>query len=324
MKKKPILCVGGALIDILLNEEDDFLKQTIGSKGGMHLVEPEIIKKYLSISQSVSATAPGGSACNTAVGIGRLGGDARFVGKSGVGKNGLFFENQLKNSAVSPYLIKSASPTGRVLSIITPDAERTMFTYLGASATITPEEIEDRFFKDIYLVHIEGYLLFNPDIMAAVLKKAKKFKAFISLDLASYTVVEESKNLLRDIVEEYVDILIANEEEAKAYTGFSDENKAITALANKAKIAILKVGEKGSYIANNNEIIRIAPASGKVKASDTTGAGDLWASGFLFGLTNGFGLKKSGELGSLCGYEVCKVIGAHVPEDRWEYIRSGL
>ncbi len=248
MKKKPILCVGGALIDILLNEEDAFLKRTTGSKGGMHLVEPEIIEKYLSISKAVPATAPGGSACNTAVGIGKLGGDARFAGKSGSGKNGSFFEEEIKKSAVSPYLIKSDSPTGRVLSIITPDAERTMFTYLGASSTITPEEIEDRFFKDVYLVHIEGYLLFNPAIMAAVLEKAKRFKALISLDLASYTVVEASKDLLCDIVDQYVDILIANEEEAKAYTGFLDENKAISALAKEANIAVLKVGGKEAIL----------------------------------------------------------------------------
>ncbi|MBW1650503.1 MAG: adenosine kinase [Deltaproteobacteria bacterium] len=322
MKKKSILCVGAALIDILLNEEESFLKQTTGSKGGMHLVEPEIIEKYLSISKSTPATAPGGSACNTAVGIGRLGGNAGFVGKSGNKKNGSFFEQQLKNSNVSPHIIKSDSPTGRVLSIITPDAERTMFTYLGASSEITPKEIEDRFFKDVYLVHIEGYLLFNPSIMTAVLEKAKKFNVLISLDLASYTVVEESEKLLRKIINQFVDIVIANEEEAKAYTGFSDENKAVSALASEADIAVLKVGGRGSYIANNNEIIKIEPAQGKDKIVDTTGAGDLWASGFLFGLANGYELEKSGKLGSLCGYEVCKIIGAHIPEKRWETIKS--
>jgi len=321
MDKKKILCIGAALIDILLNEDEAFVKHTEGSKGGMHLVDSEVIERYLSKSKSKPIIVPGGSSCNTAVGIGQLGGDVRFVGKSGNKQLGSLFEQKLKDSNVVPNIVKSNSPTGRVLSIITPDAERTMFTYLGASSKITPEEIEDKFFQDIYLVHIEGYLLFNPPIMMTILEKAKKFNALISLDLASYTVVNESEKLLREIVNEFVDIVIGNEDEIKAYTNFTDENKAISALSSEADIAVLKIGSRGSYIAHNKEIIKINPLTGKNRVLDTTGAGDLWAAGFLFGLSSGYGLKKSGELGSLCGYEVCQVIGAHIPEEGWRRIK---
>jgi sugar/nucleoside kinase (ribokinase family) len=145
----------------------------------------------------------------------------------------------------------------------------------------------------------------------------------ISLDLASFTVVEQSLGLLERLVADYVDILIANEDEARAFTGESEEKPALRALSEKANIAVLKVGPRGSHIADGGEVVHIQPM-GDGTALDTTGAGDLWAAGFLFGLVNGYGLEKCGRLGSACGYEVCQVIGASIPDEGWERIKKLL
>ena len=319
--KRLIVGIGSALIDILVHEEDEFLKKTGAIKGGMILVDREFIERTLSMTSGKPCIIPGGSACNTVIGVGKLGGIARFVGKRGEDDMGSLFENDLKNNNVEPLLFTSSSLTGRVLSIITPDAQRSMFTFLGASSEITPEEITDRCFDSAAIVHIEGYLLFNKDLILAVLNSAKEAGALISLDLASFTVVEESKEFLEIIVRDFVDILVANEDEARSFTGYSDEIRAVKSLSERADLAVLKVGKRGSFIASEGNIIEVEP-KGNGRAVDTTGAGDLWASGFLFGLVSGFPLERCGELGSTCGYEVCQVVGANVPEDGWERIRK--
>ena len=321
--KKRIVGVGNALVDILAHENDDFLNKTGGAKGGMTYVEKEFIEQMLKITSKEPTTVPGGSACNTIVGVGKLDGSARFVGKCGNGELGEFFENDLKRNNVEPMLFGSHLPTGRVLSVITPDAQRSMFTFLGAAADMLPQDISEDCFEGAAIVHIEGYLLFNSDLILKVLKTAKTSGALVSLDLPSYNVVKESHELLQHIVEKFVDIFMANEDEARAYTGHSDETRAVKALAEKVDIAVLKIGKRGSVIAHNNAILPIAP-QGSGQAVDTTGAGDLWAAGFLYGLVNGLPLEKCGALGSACGYEVCQVIGANIPEAAWERIKKLL
>lgn len=315
--------LGSALVDILVYEGDDFVRRTGFEKGGMTLVDMPALETILAQGATEPTVVPGGSACNTAVGVARLGGQARFVGKRGDDDTGHFFHEALVKQGVEPLLMTSALPTGRVLSIITPDAQRTMLTYLGASADTQPEEITANCFADCAVVHIEGYLLFNPELMLASLKAAKSAGALISLDLASFTVVEQSKAVLDDIIEQYVDILIANEDESLAYTGFKDENQALVRLSSHVDVAVLKVGARGSFIQNNAKIYRV-PAQGSGRAVDTTGAGDLWAAGFLYGLVNGFSYRKIGRLASACGFEVCQVTGADIPDEGWIRIKRIL
>jgi len=318
-----IVGIGSALVDILIHEDDSFIEKTGAVKGGMTLVDNTWIEQTLALGSGTVTIVAGGSACNTIVGVGQLGGKARFVGKCGTDKWGRQYENDLVQQNVVPALLQSNLPTGRVLSIITPDAQRTMFTNLGASAETRPEEISVGSFADAAVVHLEGYLLFNSELIQAALDAAKEADALISLDLASFTVVEQSLELLERLVADYVDILIANEDEARAFTGESEEKLALSALSEKADIAVLKVGPRGSHIAHGGEAVHIQ-AMGDGTALDTTGAGDLWAAGFLFGLVNGYELEKCGRLGSACGYEVCQVIGAHVPEEGWERIKKLL
>ena len=321
--EKLVVGVGSALMDILTHEDDEFLDQTGAAKGGMRYVDQTFIETVLTRASSEPKIVPGGSACNTVVGVGKLGGAARFVGKCGNGQWGDMFCEDLIRQNVEPAVLRSDSPTGRVLSIITPDAQRSMFTYLGASAETTPEELDSGFFDGAAIVHIEGYLLFNPELITGVLQAAKAAGARVSLDLASFTVVEESRELLKKLMDRYVDIVMANEDEAMAFAGSTEESEALEILAEKTEIAVVKVGRRGSYIARQGKTWKVK-AMGDGRAVDTTGAGDLWASGFLFGLANDFALDRCGQIASACGYEVCQVVGASIPPDGWDRIRKLL
>ncbi len=321
--RKLIVGVGSALVDILASEDDAFLEAAGAAKGGMTLVDAEEIERLIRLTTGDNQVVSGGSACNTAVGVGSLGGRARFVGKRGKDELGDLFERDLVSCGVEPALFLSDDPTGRVLSVVTPDAQRTMFTYLGAAAAMDPSEIKPESFRDAAVVHVEGYLLFNRDLMNAVLRAAREAGARISLDLASFNVVEESIDLLDTIVADYIDILIANEDEAMAYTGEKDEAEALKRLSRDAEIAVLKTGPRGSMIAGSGEVVAIK-AMGDGKALDTTGAGDLWAAGFLYGLVNGLGFEQSGAIGSCCGFEVCQLVGAKISDDGWKRIKEAF
>jgi sugar/nucleoside kinase (ribokinase family) len=322
--KNVVVGIGSALVDILIRESEGFRDASGAKKGGMTLVDDsKRIDEIVARASMPASIVPGGSACNTILGIGMLGQPARFIGKRGDDDLGVLFEDALRRHNVEPKLSHSSTPTGRVLSIITPDAQRSMLTFLGASSETKPEELAGNLFADAALVHIEGYLLFNETLILAALQTAKNSGALVSLDLASFTVVEASKNILDDLVRDYVDILIANEDEARAFTGFTDEEKALDALAKKANTAVVKVGKRGSYISHKGQRARIG-IMGSGSALDTTGAGDLWASGFLFGLVNGYPIEKAGLIGAACGYEVCQVVGAQIPDEGWRRIRTNL
>jgi sugar/nucleoside kinase (ribokinase family) len=246
--------------------------------------------------------------------VGKLGGAARFIGARGKDDYGDIFENEVRECRVEPVLSYFDTPTGKVLSIVTPDAQRSMFTDLGASSLLDPAAVTRQMFSDTAIALVEGYLLFNRDLMMAAVKAAKAAGALVAL-------VNASKDILQDLIKEYVDILIANEDEASAYTGESDENTALEKLSDNVTYAVLKVGSRGSYVHHNNSVTRIEPVRGNAPV-DTTGAGDLWAAGFLYGIANNLPIEKSGRLGSICGYEVCQVMGAQIPGPVWKKIKA--
>lgn len=322
-ERNVIVTVGSALVDILARADEGFLADAGGVKGGMVYVEPETIEHTLSRLPEPPAVVPGGSACNTAVGVARLGGKARFVGKRGSGQLGDYLERALRANRVEPRLLRSEKPTGRVLSVVTPDAQRSMFTYLGAAAETRPEEIGPELFADAAIVHVEGYLLHNPALIRRALEAARAAGARVSLDLASHNVVEAARGLLEDLVRDYVDILLANEDESRAFTGEADPARALDSLRREVEIAVVKLGARGSLIAEGNAVHAV-PALGDGRALDSTGAGDLWASGFLYGLLRERPIPECGAIGAACGYEVCQVLGASIPEEGWRRIRSTL
>lgn len=320
--KKKIVGIGAALVDILACETDDFLRSISEIKGGMTLVDNPFIENVLKRLTGAVVTVSGGAACNTISGVGILGGDARFVGMAGKDYFGDLFEKDLKASHVEPFLFHSSLPNGKVLSIITPDAERSMFTYLGAASELSVSNINEACFRDAAIVLVEAYLLYNsPELVLTAMKMARETGALVAMDLSSFTVVENFKSLLKKEVKNHVNILIANEDESYAFTGHNDEEKAIRALSEEVPLAVLKVGKRGSFIGHEGMITVVDPL-GTGEAADTTGAGDLWASGFLFGLTNGWPLSKCGKIASACGYEVCQVVGAKIPDAGWLRIKK--
>jgi sugar/nucleoside kinase (ribokinase family) len=323
MPSNTITGIGSALVDVLINETDEFLQKLNKEKGGMTYVTADEQQEIISASSQVPVIVPGGAACNTILGVGKLGGAAIFIGARGKDEYGRIFEKEVRECRVEPMLTSFDTPTGKVVSIVTPDAQRSMFTDLGASSLLDPAGVTRQIFSNSAIALVEGYLLFNRDLMMASVKAAKAAGAMVALDLASFEVVNASKDILQDLIKEYVDILIATEDEAMAYTGESDENAAIKKLSADVAYAVLKVGSRGSYVSHNNTVTRIAPIKGNAPV-DTTGAGDLWAAGFLYGIANGLSIEKSGRLGSMCGYEVCQVMGAQIPEQVWEKIRAAI
>lgn len=315
--------IGAALVDVLINETDAFLKDLGKEKGGMTYVDDKEQQDILAKTGQKPVVVSGGAACNTIVGVGNLGGNAAFIGKRGKDSFGEAYETQIRSCGVEPKLSLSDTPTGKVISVVTPDAQRSMFTNLGASTEMEPASVIPALFDETAIAVVEGYLLFNPELMTAAVKAAKSAGALIALDLASFEVVEAAKEILPGLIKDYVDILIANEDEARAYTGHTDETKALDLLSRDVRYAVLKVGGRGSYVSYDNTVTRIQPVAGNDPV-DTTGAGDLWAAGFLYGIANGLSIEKAGHLGSVCGYEVCQVMGAQIPQPVWEKIRAQI
>lgn len=320
--RKKIVGVGAALVDILAKETDDFLRGISQVKGGMTLVDNRFIEGILDKISGEITTVSGGAACNTIVGVAALGGDARFIGMAGEDRFGDLFEKDLKTNRVEPHLFHSSLPNGKVLSIITPDAERSMFTYLGAASELSASHIDETCFRDAAIVLVEAYLLYNsPDLVLKAMRMARAEGALVAMDLSSFTVVEHFNSFLKEEVKNHVNILIANEEEAFAFTGHRDEKKAISEMAQWVDVAVLKIGKRGSLISYGGEVHTINPL-GTGDAVDTTGAGDLWASGFFFGLVNGWPVATCGKIASACGYEVCQVLGAKIPHEGWVRIKT--
>ncbi len=314
-----VVGVGAALVDLLIEEGDAFVAGMGSPKGGMTLVDGAAIESALKTTDRPVKVVPGGSACNTMVGIGNLGGRARMIGRLGEDELGRAFLDGLHKAGVDRRIRKSDQATGRVLSVVTPDAQRTMFTFLGASSQLSPDDISLEDFSDAGMILLEGYLLFNRPVVEKILKLAKQTQAKLVLDLGSYQVVETCRDFLNAIIESDVDIVLANEDEARAFTGLGEAD-SLEALAKKVETAVVKVGKKGVLMAQGKE--RYAVGAQLVKAIDTTGAGDLWASGFLFGLSEGMGLEKSARLGCKVGSEVVQVMGAVIPPEGWARVKT--
>jgi len=317
---KRVIGLGNALVDILTEVDDEnLLKKFSLPKGSMQLVDADFSNKVLKETSHLKQTyASGGSAANTIHGLAGLGVDSSFIGKVGNDQMGDFFNTDLKKSNISPNLIRSKNATGRAIAFITNDAERTFATHLGAAVELAAKDITETTFSEYDYLHIEGYLVQNHELLEHALKLAKNLGMQVSLDLASYNVVEDNLNFLKKMVSNYVDVLFANEEEASAFTGNEDPAKALDILAELVDIAIVKVGKEGSMVKKGDSIYPIT--TDQVKSIDTTGAGDLYASGFLYGLVKNLSIPVCGKIGSLLASQVIQEMGAKIKPEKWKEI----
>lgn len=318
---KKILGIGNALVDILFEiENDNILLDLNLPKGSMQLVDDLINREILDQTKSYTKKlVAGGSASNTMRGIGFLGGSASYIGMVGNDELGTQFENEMRKANVKADLIKSSYFTGNASTFISSDGERTFATYLGAAIGLSPEHISNSSFADHNILHIEGYLVQNHALIEKAILEAKNAGMQVSLDLASYNVVEENREFLQKIVANYVDILFANEEEATAFTGEAPEN-ALDKISEVCDYTIVKVGKNGSLIKHRGEKINIDIIPGSV--IDTTGAGDLYAAGFLYGLANNYSIEKCGNIAKILAGNIIQVIGVQMNDDQWTKIRE--
>ncbi|PXA03608.1 adenosine kinase [Coraliomargarita sinensis] len=320
-----IIGVGSPIVDSIAQIEESFLDHVGGEKGGMLLTDAVTIGNLIQRIPNRPHAAPGGSAGNTLFALARMGASTSFLGKIGNCERGHFYRTRFSELGGDALRFKVGdAPNGHCLSLVTPDGERTMRTDLGAAMTLTPDEVSAADFAGCTHAHIEGYLLFNTELMQRVIESAKEAGCSISLDLASFEVVHAARDTLPAILQEYVDIVFANEEEASAFTGLEDDYAAMAEqLGGLCDIAAVKVGAQGSYIAAEGAVQKIAPVpAGQVL--DTTGAGDLWAAGFLYGWSRKQALHDCARLGSILGSAVVQTRGSELSEEVWSSILSEI
>jgi sugar/nucleoside kinase (ribokinase family) len=259
--------------------------------------------------------ASGGSAANTIHGLAMLGMETGFIGSIGDDETGLFFDKDMKHAGIKTILLKRKSVTGTAVALISPDSERTFATHLGAAVELQPGDLLPVNFKNYNILYLEGYLIINKPLVERACLIAKENNMKVALDLASYNVVDAFKGSFSEIVEKYVDIVFANEDEARAYTGMEPED-ALKKISESCETAVIKVGSEGSWIKRGEEIVKIGARKSKVK--DTTGAGDLYASGFLYGYASGEDLESSGLYGSVLAGNVIEIVGARMDQAKWD------
>lgn len=318
---KKVLGMGNALTDILYQVSEEDLQALNLPKGSMNLISmdkaQEIQERFANVRMRMVA---GGSACNTITTIASLGGKAAFIGKIGNMGVGDFYREDLSRMGVAPIMLKSEDKmSGCSIVLITPDGERTFATYLGAALDLVPEDISAEAFHGYDIFHVEGYLVQNHDLILKAVQLAKQEGCKVSLDLASYNVILENLDFLRDMVHRYVDIVFANEEEAKAFTGLDDPEESLRILSDECEIAVVKVGKHGSLVRKDNQQYQIGAVS--TCCVDSTGAGDLYAGGFLYALGEGFDIRRCAEIGTIAAGRVCEIIGTKLSEETWEEIR---
>lgn len=321
---KSILGMGNALTDILAVLPDDtFLRQFHLPRGSMQHVDMETGDKIWQTLKPMGVQyVAGGSAANTITGTAIFGMPSGFIGKIGDDELGHLFKSDQSQYGIQSTLLKGVNSSGRAMVFITaPNAERTFAVYLGAALELSPDDLKPEYFQGYDYFHIEGYLVQNQNLIRKAVEMAKEAGCIISLDMASYNVVESNEAFLHDIVEHYVDIVFANETEAKAFTRM-EPREALNEIARQCDIAVVKVGKDGSMVQHGDEYhyIEAWPAA----TIDATGAGDTYAAGFLYAHALGMPLKVCGEIGSIIAAKVVEVIGTKIDIPRWKAAKQEI
>lgn len=316
--------IGNAIVDVLAKTDDAFLSRHGLVKGTMSLIDEDKARQlYGEMGPAVEIS--GGSAANTIAGIAALGGKAAFIGKVGDDALGEIFRHDIRSLGVAFDTPPGSNvgPTGRSYVLVTPDAQRTMNTHLGASQALGPEDVDEVTVKSALITYLEGYLWDPPRAKEAFLKAmdiAKGAGRFVALTLSDAFCVDRYREEFRDLVENRVNILFANEKEIMALYRANTFEEAAGQVRGKVNIAVLTRSEKGSLILSADASHKIKP--NKVKVVDTTGAGDLYAAGFLYALTKGYGLPACGRLATLCASEVISHIGARPEADLKRFLEK--
>ncbi len=322
-----IVGVGNAIVDVLTTTDDSFLERLSFNKGSMTLVDEDKAKElYEMITNRVQRS--GGSVANSLACIAQLGGKATFIGRVRDDNLGDIFTEEILTTGTSFKTPPSSTgpSTARCLIFVTPDAQRTMCTYLGASVLLEPKDIDFSVVREAKILYLEGYLWDNPSAKKAFIKAAEiaqKAGRKIALSLSDSFCVNRHRESFIKLVEDYIDILFANEDEITTLYKTSNLNLAIEKLKKKCDLAAITIGEKGSILISNGQEMKIDPFI-LGEAIDTTGAGDLYAGGFLKGLADGQSPEISARIGSICAGQIVTQLGSRSNTDLVNLINLNL
>ena len=321
---KRITGIGNALTDVLARVKDEKVLDMLGlPKGSMQLIDDSRLPDIRSAMKQMRVSrATGGSAGNTMLALANLGASPTFIGKVGDDETGRFYAYNATEKGICTLLVRSELPSGIAHTFITPDGERTFATYLGAAGDMQADDLMETMFDDCDYLYIEGYLVQNHALIRRAIEMAKARGIKICLDLASYNIVEADHAFFTELVTEYVDVVFANEEEARAFTGMEAE-EALQELGKLCEVAVVKMGKRGSAILCQGQ--RTFVESMEVsRVVDTTGAGDFYAAGVVYGLLNGWDMERCAKAGSLLAGHVIQVIGTTLPDETWEQINAAI
>jgi|TARA_B100000780_G_scaffold253126_1_gene200589 sugar/nucleoside kinase (ribokinase family) len=306
-----ILGIGNAIVDVLCKVDDEFLNKNELTKSTMKLIDENEFRTLLSLL-TIEETVSGGSVANSIVGLSQLGDDVGFIGKVNNDSLGQKYEDGLRKEKVNYlYPKKNESiPTGSCLILITPDSERTMCTFLGTAGKISDNDIEVEIVKKSQITFLEGYLWDEGEPKKAF-DKAIKCSNKVAMSLSDLFCVERHKDQFLDLVKNKLDIIFANEQEISSLSESKSFDEVISFSKQLKKQIIITRGDKGAVAVNKNEIVE-CPARENLKIKDLTGAGDLFAAGYLHGIIHNFNTNESLEKGTELSSKIIQKIGARI------------
>ena len=326
-KNIDLVGIGNAIVDIVTNIDDEFLKRNLLEKGSMNLINLESSDKILEDCKVIKQIS-GGSAANTVVSLANLGNNVEFIGRIKDDKFGNFFSKDIKESGTSfdSKYVETRESSAHSIILITPDAQRTMCTYLGASTEFEPNNINYESIKTSKYLYLEGYLWDSELAKQAFIKAAKiakESKTKIILSLSDSFCVDRHRESFLNLINDFVDILFCNEEELKSLFQLNDLEQCRIEIQSLCELTAITLGERGSLIVNKNKTEIIKPIF-LGQAIDTTGAGDVFAGGFIHGLINNLSFNKCGQIGSICAGHIVTQIGSRSNIDLEKLINKNI
>ena len=319
---KKIIGIGNALVDALVTLPNDELLQTFGlPKGSMTLIGDEEQQRIQECFASLDVQrATGGSAGNAMLALAHLGAKPGFIGAVGADATGDFFFANCEKCGITPYLAKLPVQSGIAYTFISPGGERTFATYLGAAAMMGPDALSSEMFVGYDYLYVEGYLVQNHALILRAVELAKEMGLKVCLDLASYNIVAADHEFFTRLVTDYVDVVFANEEEARAFAE-AEPDEALECLHSLCEVAVVKLGPAGSTIMRDGERV-FAEAWPVDKVVDTTAAGDFYAAGVMYGLMNDCSLAQCAQIGTILSGHVIQIVGTQLSEDVWVKMKT--
>jgi sugar/nucleoside kinase (ribokinase family) len=313
-----ILGIGAPIGDYILRVSDAFLRQLPGTKAGMQEIDLETLHRLIALSGQEPVIVAGGSGANTMKGLARLGHRVALAGKIGRDPIAQYAMDSFKAYGVKTLVTSTATPTSQVLCLVTPSGDRTFRSYMGASREFNSRDLTPDLFQGVRLVHIEGYAILNDNLLEAAMTLAQKAGAIISYDLGSHELVSSHRERILHVLEAFVDLLFCNRDEITALLG-DDMEAGCDFVRERCEVAVILLGSDGCLVGSREA--RMHYPADQVNTVDTTGAGDLFASGFLHGYLNGHSLEECARFGAILGSSVIQVVGAEIPVERWEQIQ---